>query len=72
MSETWVVCLRNEGYAASLERRKVYRLIQDENASGHGLLRVVDESGEDFLYPQDFFARVELSDRVRQALDLAA
>jgi len=72
MSETWVVCLRNEGYAASLERRKVYRLIQDENASGHGLLRVIDESGEDFLYPQDFFARVELSDRVRQALDLAA
>ena len=51
----FVLCVRNRGYAASLEIRKVYRRLVDAKASRLGLLRVVDEWGEDYLYPVDFF-----------------
>jgi hypothetical protein len=56
--ERFVLCLRNEGYPASLELRKVYRVLGDERAAGPGLVRVVDESGEDYLYPREWFAAV--------------
>jgi hypothetical protein len=52
----FVMCVRNRGYAASLEVRKTYRRLLDAKASRLGLMRVVDESGEDYLYPADFFA----------------
>ena len=51
-----VLCVRNEGYPAGLELRKVYRVLADERASERGLLRVIDESGEDYLYPEECFA----------------
>ena len=65
MSETrsqteFVICVRNESYPASLELRRVYRVLPDPEAAGHKMLRVVDESGEDYLYPEDFFVPVEL------------
>jgi hypothetical protein len=64
----FVVCVRNEGYEVSLELRKIYRALPDTGAARHHLLRVVDESGEDYLYPQDFFLPIELSEAVEKAL----
>jgi hypothetical protein len=53
----FAVCISNKGYAASLEVRRIYRLIPDKVAAKHGLVRVVDEMGEDYLFPRDYFAR---------------
>lgn len=66
------VCLRNEGYEASLERRKIYAVLPDEGAARHRLLRVIDESGEDYLYPQSLFVSVELPAEVKRAVLKAA
>lgn len=54
------VCVENRGNAASLEVRKIYRLLDDPAAEDRGLVRVVDESGEDYLYPARFFVPIEL------------
>jgi hypothetical protein len=51
----FVLCVRNEGYPAGLELRKVYRVLADEQALKLGQLRVIDESGEDYLYPEEYF-----------------
>ena len=59
-SKQLVVCVDNEGYAASLEKRKIYVALRDPAAEKHGLLRVVDESGEDYLYPSDLFVVLRL------------
>jgi hypothetical protein len=56
----YAVCVRNDEYAASLELRKLYPVIQDGFADEHGMIRIVDESGEDYLYPADYFVTVEL------------
>jgi hypothetical protein len=63
----FVVCVRNEGYEASLELRKIYQAIPDTGAARHHLLRVVDEWGEDYLYPEDFFLPIELSKDIEKA-----
>jgi hypothetical protein len=55
-----VVCIDNEGYAVSLEKRKIYIAFRDAAAEKHGLLRVVDESGEDYLYPKKSFRPIAL------------
>jgi hypothetical protein len=55
-----VICVRNDGCEVSLELRKVYQVLPDAPAEWHHLLRVVDESGEDYLYPEDFFLPIEL------------
>ena len=67
----FVVCIKNEGYVASLELRKIYEGIPDERAAEHQMIRVVDESGEDYLYPSDFFIPLDLPKSVEQALALA-
>lgn len=67
----FVVCIKNEGYVASLELRKIYEVIPDERAAEHQMIRVVDESGEDYLYPSDFFIALDLPKPVEQALALA-
>jgi hypothetical protein len=59
-SGRFVICVRNTGVAASLELRKVYRLVADAAAASQGLVRVVDESGEDYLYPETFFVPIEV------------
>lgn len=56
----FAVCIDNEGYPASLELRKIYQAVADEKAAKHNLVRVIDESGEDYLYPQRFFVPIEL------------
>lgn len=55
---SYAVCLMNEGYAASLEPSKLYELVPDNDAKARGMLRVVDESGEDYLYPARMFAPI--------------
>jgi len=67
-----VICIRNDGYPASLEVRKVYEVLPDTSAAMHHLVRIIDESGEDYLYPDDDFMPVELPQPVRAALRLAA
>ena len=56
----FVLCVRDGGYPASLEIRKVYQVLPDTDALSHGMIRVVDESGEDYLYPEDLFVPIEL------------
>ena len=51
----FLLCLKNRGYSASLEIRKVYASDPDEEAESHGLVRVIDEYGESYLYPEKFF-----------------
>lgn len=63
-----VLCLRNDGYEVSLERRKIYAALPDRDAAKHDQVRVIDESGEDYLYPAKFFAAVELPQAVRRVM----
>lgn len=67
----FVVCIKNRGYEASLERRKIYQVVADPEAAKHKQIRVIDESGEDYLYPQDFFAPIELPLPIRRAVQAA-
>jgi hypothetical protein len=67
-----VVCIDNDGYGASLEKRKIYVAVRDLAAEKHDLLRVIDESGEDYLYPKMFFREIELPQAVRKAVLAAA
>ena len=64
----YVLCVRNEEYPASLERLKLYRRVADAQSERHGLIRVIDESGEDYLYPLDFFRAIEIPKPVRRIL----
>jgi hypothetical protein len=63
-----VVCIENAGYPASLELHKIYRVVADADAARDGDVRIVDESGEDYLYPADWFVAVTLPRRVRGSL----
>ncbi len=67
-----VVCVDNDGYAASLEKRKIYVSFRDAAAGKHGLLRIVDESGDDYLYPKTFFRSIALPQSVKKAVLAAA
>ncbi|MBC2694907.1 MAG: hypothetical protein HF982_06470 [Desulfobacteraceae bacterium] len=68
----FVVCVKNEGYAASLELRKIYQVTADVRAAQHQLVRVIDESGEDYLYPADHFVTIKLPQAVEEVFALAA
>jgi hypothetical protein len=61
----FVVCVDNRGHALSLERKRVYRCKSDDAAASRGLLRVIDESGEDYLYPREMFEPVTMSEAAR-------
>ncbi len=69
--KAYVVCVKNEGYPASLELRKIYEALQDSKAAEYNHLRIIDESGEDYLYPADFFMPIELPHSIEEALTLA-
>ncbi len=64
----FAVCLNNEGYKASLEVGKLYGIIPDKDAEAHGLVRVVDESGEDYAFAADRFHVLEVPPVVQKAL----
>ena len=61
MKHKFLICVENEGYEASLEIRKLYETLPDKEAELHNQVRIIDESGEDYLYPSSFFAPVRLS-----------
>ena len=67
-SKQLVVCISNEGYPTSLEKRKIYLALRDLTAEKHGLIRVVDESGEDYLYSKTLFRSIALPQAVRKAV----
>lgn len=69
---TFAVCVNNEGYPASLELRKIYQVIPDSQATERHLVRVVDESGEDYLYPADYFVLIELPEAAIKVFSLVA
>ena len=68
----FAVCVDNAGYPASLELHKIYRVLPDDEAAQDGDVRVVDESGEDYLYPAEYFVAIEVPRRVEESLLRAA
>jgi hypothetical protein len=68
LSKQLVVCVNNADYAASLEKRKIYVALRDTSAEKRGLLRVIDESGEDYLYPKTFFRAIALPLSTKRAV----
>ena len=72
MNGKLLVCVENRGYPVALERRKIYVSLADPTASKHGQVRVIDESGSDYLYPRSFFLPVTLPQSVRKAVLRAA
>ncbi len=68
MPKQFVICINPGEYRASLETRKLYEVKPDSKAKAHGLLRILDESGEDYLYPSALFEPVNLSDTVKRKL----
>lgn len=68
----YVVCIDNTGYPVSLELHKIYRTLPDADAKRSGDLRVIDESGEDYLFPAASFIAIRLPERVRSSLQRTA
>ncbi len=64
----FAVCINNAKYPASLELNKIYRVLPDEDAAKDGDLRVIDESGEDYLYPSEWFVPIEPPERVKTSV----
>ncbi len=64
----FAVCVNNEGYEASLERHKIYRMVEDPGATRDGDVRIVDESGEDYLYPAEWFVALDVPATVQASL----
>lgn len=70
-SPQFVVCIRNDGYPEALELRKLYRRLPDAEADKVAHVRVIDGSGEDYLYPREFFAPVRVGEQIKRALSEA-
>ncbi len=68
MPTRFAVCIDNKSYPTSLELHKIYRVLPDEDAAEDGDLRVIDESGEDYLYSVDRFVEVDLPQTVRRSI----
>lgn len=64
----FVVCTNNDGYPAALEVRKLYERLDDPDAQSHGMIRIVDESGESYIYPEKNFLPIELPDPIYSCL----
>ncbi len=71
-SRRYVVCISNKGNEASLERNKLYVALPDPKAEAQGLLRVIDEDAEDYLYPAEWFVAVEVPRAVQASLRKAS
>ncbi len=72
MKRHYAICVDNKDYPASLEFRKVYRVLSDADAEKDGFVRVIDESGEDYLYPSDYFVPIEVPEPAEKAFEAAA
>lgn len=67
---SFVLCIESED-CDDLEKRKVYQVLSDDKAADEGYLRIVDESGEDYLYPESYFIPVELPQKIQDALTIS-
>ncbi len=72
MDHRFVICIRNDDYPAALEKRKIYELAPDEGDARHDQIRVIDDSGEAYLYPADYFIEVSHSKEAEEAIIQAA
>jgi len=70
--QKFAICVQNEGYAVSLELWKVYRVIPDVKAARHQLVRIIDESGEDYLFDERWFVPIKLPPAAKEAMLAAA
>ena len=68
----FLICVDNKGYVVSLEKRKIYLALADTDALKHGQVRVIDESGEDYLYPKSLFLPITVPQSVRKVILQAA
>lgn len=71
-SPGYVICINNDGYEVSLEARKLYEVLSDPDAQKLNQLRIIDESGEDYLHPAQYFATIKLPQPVRKAVRLSS
>lgn len=69
---SFAVCVNNRKYPASLELHKIYRVLPDPRAAKDGFIRVVDESGEDYLFPAGYFVPIEVPAQVKRSLQRAS
>ena len=67
-TQQFAICIRNDGYEESLDLRKIYEVLDDAAAAKHGMIRVIDEEGEDYLYPRAWFLPIELPQNIEEAL----
>ncbi len=67
-NRVFTVCVRNTGYEASLELHKIYAVLPDAEAEKESDIRIIDESGEDYLYPADWFVPIDVPDEVEASL----
>ena len=72
MKQQFVICIKNDEYPVSLEVRKLYQIISDSDAESNQQLRVIDESGDDYLYPKEYFISVNLPNATKQTIVEAA
>lgn len=70
--EKFVICISNEDYPASLELHKVYRVLPDQDAEADGDLRIIDESGEDYLYASSYFVPIQPPQMVKDSIRKAS
>jgi hypothetical protein len=68
MVKKFVICINNKGHEVSLEKGKVYHVVEDESAAQNNLIRIIDESGEDYLFQSDCFVPIKLPKVVQEAL----
>lgn len=71
-TQGYAVCIRDVGFGASLEVRKLYPVLDDPDAEANDHIRVIDESGEDYVYPARVFQRLTLPSEIQRALRLAS
>ena len=67
---SFVLCIENKD-CDDLEKRKVYQVLPDDKAADEGYLRIIDESGEDYLYPESYFIPIELPQKIQDALSVS-
>ena len=70
MNKHYMLCVNNQGYEASFEVRKIYEVLTDRKAKNHNQLRIIDESGEDYLYPINYFAPLRFPSATKEKLEL--
>ena len=71
-ADSYVLCIDNGGYPESLEVRKLYAVLPDERAAANDFIRVIDETGEDYLYPAKYFVPIQLPPEVAKTLPVGS